>query len=160
MNIVAIDPGTNESGWVLFRHGKVIASGIDTNQAVVAMVHGNEWGADTLAIEMVASYGMAVGKEVFRTVWWSGRFAQAWLQSPSTQGDPVEVYRQEVKLHLCRNPKAKDANIRQALLDLLGPQGTKKAPGPTYGIRSHEWAALAVAVTVAGLTPESMRNAA
>ena len=52
------------------------------------------------------------------------------------------------------------ANIRQALLDLIGPQGTKKAPGPTYGVRSHEWAALAVAVTVAGLTPESMRAAA
>jgi hypothetical protein len=36
--------------------------------------------------------------------------------------------------------------VRQALIDRLGLQGTKKAPGPTYGIKSHEWAALAVAV--------------
>jgi len=45
--------------------------------------------------------------------------------------------------------RAKDANIRQALLDLIGPQGTKKTPGPTYGIKSHTWAALAVAVYAA-----------
>jgi hypothetical protein len=36
--------------------------------------------------------------------------------------------------------------VRQALIDRLGPQGTKKNPGPTYGMRSHLWAALAVAV--------------
>jgi len=35
------------------------------------------------------------------------------------------------------------------LLDLLGPQGTKAKPGPTYGIKSHSWAALAVAVFAA-----------
>jgi hypothetical protein len=45
--------------------------------------------------------------------------------------------------------RAKDANIRQALLDLIGPQGTKAQPGPTYGIKSHTWAALAVAVYAA-----------
>jgi hypothetical protein len=57
------------------------------------------------------------------------------------------VYRKDVKLLLCGSPRAKDANIRQALLDLLGPQGTKAKPGPTYGVKSHAWAALGVAVT-------------
>jgi hypothetical protein len=51
-----------------------------------------------------------------------------------------------VKLHLCNSPRAKDGNVRQALIDRVGPQGTKKGQGPTYGIKSHEWAALAVAV--------------
>ena len=98
-----------------------------------------------LAIEMVASYGMPVGKEVFRTVWWSGRFAQAWIHYQ--RSEPIEVYRKDVKLYLCNSPRAKDANIRQALIDLIGPQGTKKNPGPTYGVKSHAWAALGVAVT-------------
>jgi hypothetical protein len=61
-------------------------------------------------------------------------------------GNVTRVFRKDVKLHLCNSPRAKDANVRQALLDRLGPQGTKKAPGPTYGVKSHEWAALAVAV--------------
>ncbi|MGH7470493.1 MAG: hypothetical protein ACRENP_21315 [Longimicrobiales bacterium] len=50
-------------------------------------------------------------------------------------------------MHLCKNPKAKDQNIRQALIDLLGAPGTKKNPGPTYGISGDAWSALAIAVT-------------
>jgi hypothetical protein len=61
----------------------------------------------------------------------------------------VLLPRKDVKMHLCGTPRAKDGNIRQRLLDLLGPQGTKKQPGPTYGVKSHAWAALAVAVTAA-----------
>ena len=30
-------------------------------------------------------------------------------------------------MHLCKTPKAKDPNIRQALLDKVGPPGVKKA---------------------------------
>jgi hypothetical protein len=36
-------------------------------------------------------------------------------------------------------------NVRQALLDKYGAPGTKKAPGLTYGISSHVWAAFALA---------------
>jgi hypothetical protein len=89
---------------------------------------------------MIASYGMAVGKEVFETCVWIGRFVEV------ARVEPRLVYRRDAKLHLCHSPRAKDANVRQALIDRLGPQGTKKNPGPTYGMRSHLWAALAVAV--------------
>ena len=97
---------------------------------------------------MIASYGMPVGAEVFETCVWIGRFFEAWTL-PSV---PRLVFRRDVKLHLCGTTVAKDPHIRQRLLDLIGPQGTKKAPGPTYGVRSHAWAALAVAATVAGIT--------
>ena len=54
---------------------------------------------------------------------------------------------------LCKNNRAKDKNIRQALIDRFGPGkaaiGTKKAPGPLYGLKSHLWSALAVAVVAA-----------
>ena len=141
MSIVAIDPGTTESGFVLFAGGKVAEAGVVDNDEVLRMLQAS--GADMLAIEMIASYGMAVGREVFETCVWVGRFKQAWRDP----GAVKLVYRQAVKLHLCNSPRAKDANIRQALIDILGPQGSKKAPGPTYGVSSHAWAALGVAVT-------------
>lgn len=84
---------------------------------------------------------MPVGAEVFETVFWSGRFAQAWGLNFH------RIKRHEVKMHLCHNMRAKDGNIRQALIDKLGPQGVKKSPGPTYGISGDCWSALAVAVT-------------
>ena len=62
-------------------------------------------------------------------------------------GEFSEVLRRDVKLHVCQSPRAKDANVRQALLDRFGPPGTKKAPGTTYGITKDTWQALAVAVT-------------
>lgn len=156
MKVIAIDPGTEISGWAVLGNGTIEDSGVMTNADMLRRMPILGTWADTLAIEMVASYGMAVGREVFETCVWIGRFQQAW-HAP----DGVRlVYRRDVKLHLCGSPKAKDANIRQALLDLLGPQGTKKAPGPTYGVKSHAWAALGVAVTVAGITPENIRRAA
>jgi len=97
-----------------------------------------------LAIEMFASMGMVVGREVFETCVWIGRYIECWRDPDAVR----LVYRRDVKLHLCGQARAKDKNVSQALKDLLGPQGTKKAPGPTYGVSSHAWAALGVAVTV------------
>lgn len=142
--VLAIDPGPSESGFVLLENGRVRDSGtLANNELLSRLLVYSFIGEHTLAIEMIASYGMAVGRDVFETCVWIGRFQQAW-HSPDT----VQlVYRKDVKMHLCGTPKAKDANIRQALIDLLGAPGTKKAPGATYGVTSHAWAALGVAVT-------------
>ena len=141
--ILAIDPGTTQSGYCLLVNNKVSASGVQANEDMLRTVRAST--ADGLAIEMIASYGMPVGKEVFETCVWIGRFQEAWPDLRTTR----LVYRRDVKLHLCGSPRAKDANIRQALLDKLGPVGTKAAPGPLYGVKSHAWAAVAVAVTAA-----------
>ena len=155
MKILSIDPGTDESGWVVLDGNDVLMSGVWPNEQLLRQVSIEaESDVDTLAIEMIASYGMAVGREVFETCVWVGRFQQAWRVPEAVK----LVYRRDVKLHLCGTSKAKDANIRQALIDLLGPQGTKKSQGATYGVKSHAWAALGVAVTVAGITPESRRD--
>lgn len=144
MNLLAIDPGTEQSGWCLFDGERVANSGVDENKSLLALIAGKP--AAVLAIEMVASYGMPVGRETFETVRWIGRFQQAW-HSPE---EVRLVYRRDVKLYLCGSMKAKDANVRQALIDKLGPVGTKANPGPLYGVKSHAWSALAVAVTAAG----------
>lgn len=147
--MLALDPGTEQSGWCMFDIDRVTNSGVMANSELLAYLRsGAPFAYDSetvLAIEMVASYGMPVGREVFETVRWIGRFQQAWHDPEAVR----LIYRRDVKLHLCGSAKAKDANIRQALIDKLGPVGTKKAPGPLYGVKSHAWSALAVAVTAA-----------
>jgi hypothetical protein len=145
MLILAIDPGTIKSGWASYEKGRVLAHGITDNHELLKMLPSWHASGGSLALEMIASYGMAVGAEVFETCVWIGRFQQAWADPAGVR----LVYRRDVKLHLCGSARAKDGNIRQALLDKVGPQGKKAQPGPTYGIRSHEWAALGVAVTAA-----------
>jgi len=146
--VLALDPGTTETGFAILDGSKVIGSGVKPNEEMLASLKAwrlAHFEPTLLAMEMIASYGMPVGREVFETCVWIGRFQQAWHDPDVAR----LVYRKDVKLHLCHNPRAKDPNIRQALLDKVGPQGTKKDPGPTYGVKSHAWAALAVAVTVA-----------
>ena len=143
--ILAIDPGTERSAFVMLHEGMIVCHGLQENAWVLGFLESyrSHLSHPLLAVEMIASYGMPVGREIFETCVWIGRFVQAW------QPLPVEyVYRRDVKLHLCGSPKAKDANIRQALLDLYGPQGTKKDPGPTHGLKADEWAALGVAETM------------
>jgi hypothetical protein len=136
--ILAIDPGPAKSAWCFYDQDTLLA-GISENEALVAQIP--TYPVERMAVEMIASYGMPVGREVFETCVWIGRFIQAW-------GKPYQfVYRKDVKIHLCGSLKANDANIRRALIDRFGSPGTKKAPGRTYGLKKDEWAALGVAVT-------------
>lgn len=158
MRIIAIDPGTEKSGWCVLDciADRLEGFGWDDNEAVRNSVPRRfgfgEFSKDVLAIEMIASQGMAVGKETFRTVWWTGRFADTWLRTAGYL--PMEVYRKDVKLHLCGQTRAKDKNVRQALIDHYGGEGGKDAaigkkasPGPLFGVSNHVWSALAVAKT-------------
>lgn len=154
MSILAIDPGTERSGWCAYFGGEVVAAGVMHNDDALAYIQRRHFDVNgyRLAIEMVASYGMPVGREVFETVRWIGRFQQAWHRP----NDVSLIYRRDIKLHLCNSARAKDANVRQALLDRFPatgggktPQvGIKSNPGPLYGVSSHAWSALAVAVYV------------
>jgi hypothetical protein len=143
--LLAIDPGTEQSAWIgLDKDGMPHDFGINTNEWVKELVKKHT--TEHLAIEMIASYGMPVGKEVFETVLFIGQLMEAW-------GKPCElIYRADVKMHLChQTAKVNDSVIRQALLDRFGPgkkaMGTKKQPGPLYGVSKDVWAALGVAVT-------------
>lgn len=139
--ILAIDPGTRQSAFVVWDGDIIHESNILPNDAMLEYLDNYEYQFPHMAIEMVESFGMSVGKEVFETVWWIGRFCQKW------HGTFHRVYRKEVKMHLCQSMRAKDPNIRQALIDRLGAPGTKKQPGKTYGIKADMWSALALAVT-------------
>jgi hypothetical protein len=151
MKILAIDPGNEQSAWCTFEDGTPRAFLKEPNQTLLTRMALADFRGYDLAIEMVASYGMPVGREVFETCVWIGRFVQEWHSA--RLGNYTFVYRKDVKLHLCGQSRAKDANIRQALIDRYGGRdkaiGKKSAPGPLYGISADVWSALAVAVTYA-----------
>ena len=158
MTILAIDPGNEQSAFVIYDpdtgaiHGKGIhANGSLRKEILTHFVKSSTSEPRHLAIEMVACYGMAVGVTIFDTAFWVGRFVEAW---ESTGEDHTIIYRKDVKMHLCNSMRAKDSNIRQALIDRFGPGkdkaiGKKATPGPLYGFKKDLWAALAVAVTFA-----------
>lgn len=72
--ILAIDPGTTESAFVLWDGQRAVECGFHNNDEILRVVESSGGCGLRLAIEQVRSYGMAVGKEVFDTVHWCGRF--------------------------------------------------------------------------------------
>ncbi len=157
MRLLAIDPGTTESAALILdtETRGVCDAAICDNADIRAFIAAGD--GDVLAIEMVACYGMPVGKETFETVLWIGRFIEVWEWSRDKRTNEsshcaLKVYRKtDVAMTLCHTMRAKDPHIRQAIIDLYGGKnvaiGTKKCPGLLYGIKSHLWSALAVALT-------------
>lgn len=148
--LVAIDPGPEESAFVVFVDGAPTSFGKKPNvELLLPLARLAECNQSAkLVLEMIASYGMPVGAPVFQTCVWIGRFIQIW----TSNGAPhALITRQEVKLELCGNRAAKGANIRQALIDRFGPDkrkaiGLKHKPGPLYGVKDDVWSALAVGI--------------
>lgn len=144
MRILGIDPGTKESAFLLFDSevAKFEVFGKVPNEDLLKIVQCGFSVCDMVAVEHIQSFGMAVGKTVFETAYMIGRIQQACFE----RGIPFRrVYRKEVCVHHCHSAKAKDANIRAAMIDNFGEPGTKKNPGGTYGISKDVWSALAIA---------------
>jgi len=143
--ITAIDPGTDKSAIVtLDTVGNVVSPEIVSNEVLLQYCRDGVISTNQhpVAIEMIACYGMPVGREVFETCLLIGRI----MEILERDGVPVRlVFRRDVKIFLCGSMRAKDANIRQALIDKYGVVGTKKNQGPLFGISSHLWSALAIA---------------
>lgn len=153
--LLAIDPGNAASGWVLIDVDtrRPLAFGKTDNDELRDALRLNALGhCDVAVIEMVASYGMTVGADVFETCVWLGRFVEV-LDGRGVTAQLVK--RHPVKLHHCHSAKANDSNIRQALVDRFAPgqsnhgKGTKAAPGWFHGFHADVWQAYALAVYAA-----------
>lgn len=153
MKVIAIDPGNIQSALCIID--------VDTLKPVEFIKADNAKIKNILltraregcfvAIEMIASYGMPVGKDVFDTAVWIGRFMET--ARLKLMMDPALVYRIEEKNHICHSSKANDSTIRRALIDrfakhdLKNGKGTKKNPDWFYGFKADIWAAYAVGLT-------------
>ena len=168
MRLLAIDPGSQQSGWLILdtESWLPLAFGKDANDAVLRMCWAGEamragrsvaWSA--AVIEWMAPRGMPTSAEEMETCWWHGRFREALGNREGKLADlddePVvhRILRARVQKHIS-GPGASDARIRAALIDRYGGIGGKRAavglkasPGPLYGIANDAWAALALAVT-------------
>lgn len=119
MNVLAIDPGPEKSGWVVFDGESPCQWGWDENGVLKRQFWNLE--IDGVLIEYPKPRGMPTSREEMDTLFEAGRLIEAW-------GGPWKpIYRQDVKLTLCGHARAKDANIRQALIDYFG--GEAKAIG-------------------------------
>jgi len=136
--ILGIDPGTTESAYVVLHKGTIVSSAKLPNFELRALLPKLQ-GYRILAIEGMQSYGLPVGREVFDTVCWIGRFIEA-----STAPVVWPVFRPAVRAHHLGVAKGKsgDAAIRRAMLARFGPERTR-------GITKDQWSALAVATYVA-----------
>lgn len=156
--IFSIDPGQANSAYLLFDPDATTYPLVALEYGIVANLTLRDKmrsssvlnAASICVIEKIEHYGMPAGESLFTTCVWIGRFIEAWSRDPS-----VLMPRREVKQHLCHSPKATDATIRAALMDLYsraGHQdaiGKKKTPGPLYGISKDVWSCLALAATYA-----------
>lgn len=155
--VLAVDPGDVESAFVFLErwtYEPVFFAKMKNGEAVQAIkqfiAEHRPNMHDEVAIEMIASYGMAVGKSVFETCVFVGRLSQI-LEDIGFQ--TKYVYRKDVKMNVCGQMKAKDSNIRVALIDRFAKfdfkngKGTKKNPDWFYGFAKDIWAAYGVGVT-------------
>jgi hypothetical protein len=174
--VLALDPGTRETAFIIgdSRQKLPLHKGKWDNETILdCIANGRESfaSAQSMVIEMVGHYGtgMAVGKEVFETCIWIGRFHEAWKRRMGS--DPARLLRKTVCGHVCNSGRAKDKNIRQAIIDRYGGEvkkckqckgkgvrgrksipcdvchGAVWKPGPLDGFSGDIWQAMAVFVT-------------
>jgi len=142
--ILSIDPGNEQSAYACYKNGEFLEFAIVQNETMLHII--NQYDADRIIIERMECMGMAVGRSVLDTCVWIGRYIQK-------AGSPVyTIGRRDVKLHMCGSVRAKDSNVRQAVMDRYGSTrqkaiGTKKNPGPLYGASKDIWSAMAIALT-------------
>lgn len=154
-SVLAIDPGPLTSGVVLLRREAGAPGGfvIDYATAELESKATRRYVEDCMkdlsaavAVESMMPYGARVGNETFDTLMFIGELK---LLTRQLGREARLINRHGVKSHICLTTKANDADLRDALLLKFG--ATKKDAGkkgsPLHGVKSHAWAALALAVT-------------
>jgi hypothetical protein len=152
MLILGIDPGPTTSGVVFYcteSRAVLAAASALTADEVIGWIRGghpSDYLHDRVIIEQVMSQGQS-GNDLLRTAEVSGRFWQVADDVDCLDLPPVYMPRREVCSALAISGGGKDAQIREAMIELHGGSkaaavGSKKAPGPLYGVTGHAWQAL------------------
>lgn len=156
--ILAIDPGPETSGVVHYdaAEQRINAALNAPNDELLALL-GDWRRADVMVIEQIKSYGMGFGDTLIDTIFWTGRFVEAWARQ--SQAPWVLMPRKTAVANLCCTAKAGNAQVSAAIRERF-PQtgggarpsvGTKAKRGPLFILKQakapHVWQALALALT-------------
>ena len=157
--IVGIDPGPKTSGLVVYElsgpwPGKVVRSykAATLDQVRMEIDEAARMGSNFNWCEVVVECTQAgpPSTAVVKTTEVVGRIME---RCDLRKIDCEPYYRREVLQALdCAKKGNKDGYVRAACIELHGGEksvavGTKKAPGPLYGVSSHGWQALGVVCT-------------
>ena len=153
--IIAIDPGSARSACVAVEYGHIKRAFIRDNQDVADFIIQHDATDAAVLIEHPVPRGQLSSSHLFETIRWIGdivatvRLRNEW-QCPYPP--PYFIDRMSVKMSICGRATASDAAIRAALIDLYTTPdqpavGTKKKPGPLYGLKADLWQAFALAQT-------------
>ena len=147
MRVMGIDPGPEHSGWVILdvRSGELVEKGVTNNdlfiQTLASKIQTRR--VHFVVIEKVVAQGMSVAQPTFETCGKAGEFFNE-VDRYSTAA-AFYMPRREVKLQLLGKVVGNDAQVNQAVRELMGDKGTRKNPGPLYGMAGSDmWAALSV----------------
>jgi hypothetical protein len=130
--LLAIDPGNEQSAFLIYDGERPLRFGKWANDTLLRGVqYAIEFQSNRLAIETLKPRGMPTAFEEMQTQLFAGRYWQAWYDRQGGEKfaihQPAQVFRHDVKIHLCGRANANDSNIRAALIDLFG--GQRKAIG-------------------------------
>lgn len=155
ITILAIDPGSTRSAWVLLLDGRVLDHDIEPNDTVCQRLRGDMpfsdgEDPDRCVIEDIEPRQQPLGREVADTLRWIGRYMEA--------ADPMPVHlvtrRAVTAHHIDGGTSDADKRIRAALIDRYGGTGAIRKGGPLYGIKADLWSALAIALYWSDTHPE------
>lgn len=137
MITLAIDPGTNESAYVLGDEYKPIQCAKCLNQALInkitRVMNDNLLSTARMIVERPVCHRHS-GAEVSDTAIWTGVFIGTWGVNGT-----IQYNRQKVRMH-CVGKKASDSKIRDALIERFDPdhfESVKFKKGPREG--SHKF---------------------
>lgn len=142
MKILGIDPGTEQSAYVIWdtETERIVDHGQLKNRDFRVEMYGIN-DQFKCVIEDVSFYGKVLNISTFETLKFIGRLQEIFWDRHTF------VYFPDIAYHFCNSRRGvKTSNINAVLTARFGGKGTKKNPGKLYGIKEHEWSALAVAV--------------
>lgn len=148
--VFAIDAGDTQSGFAilesktkLLRIPGELTFGKVSNEKILELIA--RWhGRCDFAIEFPYPKNNVVPYEVFVMAAWVGRMEQVLAQLGKGY---AKIFRHREKSVMCKNGSATDAQIRAAVIDVMGGKGTASNPGPTFGVSADVWQAIAVGIT-------------